>query len=131
MITARLSNYRQSPRKVRLVANLVKGMPVPKAIAQLTFLAKRASSPLKSLLMSAVANAQKQNLTADSLFVKNLVVDKGLVLYRMMPRARGSGARIRKRSSHVVITLDDIKNMKSTKRRAPKASKKTASVATP
>jgi large subunit ribosomal protein L22 len=125
MITARLSNYRQSPRKVRLVANLVKGMPVPQAMAELTFLAKRAGMPIRKLIASAVSNAKEQNLTADALFVKNLTVDKGIVMYRMMPRARGSAYRIRKRSSHLVVTLDDIKN------KPGKKAAKRATVATP
>ena len=122
MITARLSDYRQSPRKVRAVAHLVKGMPVPQALAELTFLAKRAGAPLKKLIVSAVSNAKAQNLSAEELFVKNMRVDKGVVLYRMMPRARGSAYRIRKRSSHVVVELDALTNKPSRRRSVRAAS---------
>jgi len=115
-ITARLNDYRQSPRKVRLVANLVKGKKVPDAKASLTFLVKRAAKPLNDLLDSAVANAKHNfSLSENDLFVRNFRVDEGVVLKRRMPRARGSAYPINKRSSHVVIELDTIDNMKAKK----------------
>jgi large subunit ribosomal protein L22 len=100
-----LKNYRQAPRKVRLVAGLVKGKNVAQAIAELDFLAKRAGFPIKKLLLSAVANAKQMGIDADKLFIKELRVDKGLVMKRMMPRAMGTGHRINKRTSHVHILL--------------------------
>jgi len=100
-----LKNYRQSPRKVRLVASLIKGKNVPEAIAELDFLAKRAGLPIKKLLLSAVANAKQMGIEADNLFIKELRVDKGIVMKRMMPAAMGSGHRINKRTSHLNLVL--------------------------
>ncbi|MFZ2149883.1 MAG: 50S ribosomal protein L22 [Minisyncoccia bacterium] len=100
-----LKNYRQSPRKVRLVAGLVKGKNVSSAIAELDFLAKRAGEPIKKLLLSAVANAKQQGVEAENLFIKELRVDKGIVMKRMMPAAMGTGHRINKRTSHLSLLL--------------------------
>ena len=102
-----LKNYRQSPRKVRLVAGLVRGENVNEAIAELDFLAKRAGLPLKKLLMSAVANAKQMGIEKDNLFIKELKVDKGITMKRMMPAAMGSGHRINKRTSHINILLGE------------------------
>ena len=100
-----LKNYRQAPRKVRLVAGLIKGKKVEEAIAMLDFLAKRAGLPIKKLLLSAVANATQMGVEKENLFVKELRVDKGIVMKRMMPAAMGTGHRINKRTSHVTILL--------------------------
>lgn len=100
-----LKNYRQSPRKVRLVAGLVKGKSVGEAIAELDFLAKRAGLPIKKLLLSAVANAKNMGVDAENLLIKELRVDKGIVMKRMMPAAMGSGHKINKRTSHISILL--------------------------
>ena len=101
-----LKNYRQSPRKVRAVAGLIRGKNVDQAIAELSFLAKRASDPMKKLLLSAVANAQANfNIAKENLIVKELRVDKGIVMKRMMPAAMGTGHRINKRTSHIMIVL--------------------------
>lgn len=104
---ATLSNYRQTPRKVRAVTDLIKGKQVEEALTALQFLPKRAAAPIHKLLASAVANAEK-NFGADrkSLVVRTITVDKGMVLRRMMPRARGSAARIKKRASHITVTLE-------------------------
>lgn len=102
-----LKNYRQSPRKVRLVAGLIKGKRVAQAFTLLENLPKRASMPLVKLLKSAVANATSSGINIDDLIVENVTVNKGVVLKRFMPRARGSASRINKRTSHVVITLSD------------------------
>lgn len=104
---AQLTNYRQAPRKVRLVANLIKGKGVSQALEQLQFLPKRASLPIATLVKSAIANAKHTTSASEAnLFIKDIRVDAGIVLKRMMPRARGSGARILKRSSTVVLTLE-------------------------
>jgi large subunit ribosomal protein L22 len=100
-----LKNYRQSPRKVRLVAGLIKGKNVAQAIAELDFLAKRAGLPIKKLLLSAVANAKQQGKEMENLFIKELRVDKGIVMKRMMPAAMGTGHRINKRTSHLSLLL--------------------------
>ena len=100
-----LKNYRQSPRKVRLVAGLIKGKSVAQAVAELDFLAKRAGLPIKKLLLSAVANAKQMGVEADNLFIKELRVDKGIVMKRMMPAAMGTGHRINKRTSHLSLLL--------------------------
>ena len=102
-----LKNYRQSPRKVRLVAGLIKGKNVSTAIAELDFLAKRAGTPMKKLLMSAVANAKGMGKDVDDLMVKSLQVDKGVTLKRMMPAAMGTGHRINKRTSHIMLILGE------------------------
>ena len=104
-----LKNYRQSPRKVRLVADLVRGESVPEALVRLSFLDKRAAGPVAKLLHSAVANANQSGYQADDLVISNLVVDKGTVLKRFMPRARGSASRIHKRNSHITVTLSPRK----------------------
>ncbi len=120
-IKAKLSDYRQSPRKVRLVATLVKGKKVEDAKNALTFLVKRASKPLSDLLDSAVANAKNNfNLSEDNLYVKEFRVDGGAVLKRRMPRARGMAYPINKRTSHVLISLDTTDNMPITKSAAAK-----------
>jgi len=112
MITANLNDYRQSPRKVRLVANLVKGKKVEEAKNSLTFLVKRAAKPLADLIDSAVANASHNfNISSDQLYVKEFRVDQGVVLKRRMPRAMGIAYPINKRTSHVFVQLDTIDNM--------------------
>lgn len=100
-----LKNYRQSPRKVRLVAELIKGKRVADAILILDTLPKRASGPVSKLLMSAISNAKQASIKEENLFVENVTVNKGIVLKRSMPRARGSASRINKRTSHVALSL--------------------------
>lgn len=103
---ASLTNYRQSPRKVRLVTNLVKGKTVNDALQTLRFLDKRAAHPIEKLIASAFASAKQQGaVSADDLVVSDIQVNKGVVLKRMMPRARGSAARVHKHSSHVRLVL--------------------------
>jgi len=110
-----LKNYRQSPRKVRLVANLIKGKKVDVAIVELDFLPKRAGLPIKKLLLSAIANAKNMGIEKDNLFIKELRVDKGIVMKRMMPAAMGTGHRINKRTSHINLLLaEKVVQVKST-----------------
>jgi large subunit ribosomal protein L22 len=113
-----LKNYRQAPRKVRLVAGLIKGKSVEEAIAILDFLAKRAGLPIKKLLLSAVANALQVGKEKENLFIKELRVDKGIVMKRMMPAAMGVGHRINKRTSHVLLVLGErvVKAVKEKKK---------------
>ncbi|MEK9131487.1 MAG: 50S ribosomal protein L22 [Patescibacteria group bacterium] len=106
MITAKLNNYRQSPRKVRLVASLISGKPVVDAIALLPHVAKRSAKPLATLINSAVANAKHNfSLSADTLIIKEFRVDAGATMKRSMPRAHGSAYPIRKRTSHITLIL--------------------------
>ena len=103
---ARLSYLHIAPRKVRLVASLLKGMDVKRAELELRNLSKRASMPLEKLLKSAIQNAV-HDLQQDPsrLYVKMIYVDAGPVMKRQMPRAFGRGAPIRKRMSHVSLVL--------------------------
>lgn len=104
---ATLSNLRISPRKVRLVAGLVKGKKVDDALAQLSFLAKRSAAPVAKAINSAVANALSggAKTTKDKLVIKNVTVNEGVTLKRMMPRAHGRAFRINKRTSLVRVEL--------------------------
>lgn len=130
-----LRSYRQAPRKVRLVANLIKGKTVPRALVELDVLPKRASGPMKKLLMSAVANAkQNDGIELIDLFVKEVRVDHGTILKRSMPKSHGSAHPIHKHTSHIMIELianvDVAPSKKALKKvaetEAPKVSKKVA-----
>lgn len=103
---AYLKSYRQAPRKVRLVANLMKGKTVERAIKELEVLPKRASLPMMKLLLSAVANAKENDgIAQDALFVKEVRVDQGTILKRFMPKSHGSASPIHKHTSHVTVEL--------------------------
>ena len=103
--TASLKNYRQSPRKVRLVADLVRGKRTEHALALLSMLPKRASDPVAKLIKSAVANAGEGS---EALVISKIEVNGGIVFKRSMPRARGRGAPIRKKSSIITLTLSSV-----------------------
>lgn len=95
-----------APRKVRLVANLIKGMDTRRALLELNHLPKRSSLPLVKLLRSAIANAEHNfQLQEADLYIKEIIVNQGTVLRRFMPRAFGRAAPIRKRTSHVSLVL--------------------------
>ncbi|MDP2642143.1 MAG: 50S ribosomal protein L22 [bacterium] len=113
---AQLNNYRQSPRKVRLMADAVRGKSIEEAITTLSFVAKRSALPIQKLLVSALANAKNLSLPLENLVVKEIKVDKGATLFRRRPRSRGQSNPIRKRTSHVSVILSE-----STK--APKVKK--------
>jgi len=103
---AYLKQYRQSPRKVRLVADQIRGKDVEQAFADLNFLAKRAALPLKKLLHSAVMNALNNfGAQKEHLFVSEIRVDEGRTLKRYRPRARGRASAINKRTSNISIKL--------------------------
>lgn len=108
MITAQLKTYRQSPRKVRLVSDLVKGKSVSDAIKLLSVVTKEAALPLKKLVESAVKNAKNSfDIDEKNLFIKDFRVDAGTVMKRSMPRARGSAFPILKRTSHISLVLEE------------------------
>ena len=115
MVTATLTNHRQSPRKVRRVANLIKGKPIATAVSTLMFTPKYAADPILKLLKSAIANAKSLSVDETNLIVKGITVDKGPILKRMMPMARGRGFPIHKHTSTVTITLD-VKASKAEKK---------------
>ena len=104
--TATLRYLHIAPRKVRLIANTLRGMPVQEAEAQLFLRPQRASEPLLKLLRSAIANAKtNQKMNPNTLFVSAIRVDQGPVLKRSLPRAQGRATPIHKIMSHVTITL--------------------------
>ena len=114
---AKLNNCPTSPRKMRLVADQVRGEDVNKALAILKFSPKEASRRLEKLLLSALANWQAKNEDADienaALFVKEIRVDSGNMLKRLRPAPQGRAHRIRKRSNHVTLVLGAQDNTKS------------------
>jgi len=120
-ITAKLNHLRMSPRKVRLVADLVRGMDVKEAEIQLKFLTKRAAGPILKLLNSAVANASHNfNIEKDNLFISEIQVSEGPTLKRWRARAMGRAAPIMKRTSHISLILETKKEVKIKKRKEPK-----------
>lgn len=129
--TASLKNYRQSPRKVRLIADLVRGKRAEHALALLSMLPKRGSDPMAKLIKSAMANAQHadEGSSVGDLVIAKIEVNGGIVFKRMMPRARGRGAAIKKKTSIITMTLTSIpKKAKTapTSRKATKGTEETA-----
>ena len=108
---ANLRYLRITPRKVRVVADLIRGKNVNAALAQLAYVEKRAAEPLAKLLRSAVANAEQsakdQSLDVDRLLVAEVMVDQGPSLRRYMPRAMGRAFKILKKTSHISLTISD------------------------
>ena len=106
---AKLNNCPTSPRKMRLVADIIRGEDVEKALNILKFNAKEASGRLEKLLLSAIANWESKNegsnIENSNLYVKEITVDSGRMLKRIQPAPQGRAHRIRKRSNHVTITL--------------------------
>jgi|JI8StandDraft_1071087.scaffolds.fasta_scaffold167158_3 large subunit ribosomal protein L22 len=106
MSTARLSNLRIAPRKLRVLAKMLRGMPVTSAINSLRFMNKSGSREFFKLLVSAVANAEdKGNSDVDKLVVRTVLVDQGPTLKRWRPRAMGRANRINKKTSHVFVEV--------------------------
>jgi large subunit ribosomal protein L22 len=107
---ARLNDCPTSPRKMRLVADIIRGKDVDKALAILRFTKKEAAGRLEKLLMSAIANWQAKNegvrIDDSNLYVKTVFVDGGRMLKRLRPAPQGRAYRVRKRSNHVTIVVD-------------------------
>ena len=119
---ASLSHYQQAPRKVRLLADLVRGKKAVEAVSILSFTDKRASLPLQKMILSAMANAVTNfNTPQEELIIAEISVNKGRVLKRSMPRARGSAFPIRLRSSHVEVILGKVGEAKPMKIKTVKA----------
>ena len=114
---AKLNNCPTSPRKMRLVADLVRGEKVEKALNILKFSQKEASNRLETLLLSAIANWQAKNEDANieeaELFIKEIRVDGGSMLKRLRPAPQGRAHRIRKRSNHVTLVVGANNNTQS------------------
>jgi len=127
---ATLKNYRQSPRKVRLVADFVRGKEVKRALSEIGFLDKRAAGPLKKLIESAVANAKENfGVEKEDLVIKDIQVGKGVTLKRYMPRAFGRASSLHKHASHISLTLSkkqDETNKTETSKEATKMKKASA-----
>jgi len=105
---AKLNNYPTSPRKMRLLADLIRGMQVEKALAVLEHNPKHPAVPLRKLVLSAISNWKAKNEGADenALVVKTIFVDGARVIKRMRPAPQGRGYRVRKRSNHVTVIVD-------------------------
>lgn len=112
---ATLSNYRQSPRKARLVANMVRGKKVGDAIITLSFVPKKTAQPIQKLISSALSNAKNLSIPTDNLVVKEIRVDGGKILYRRLPMSRGRAFSIRKRTAHINVTLAEGAGKKAKK----------------
>ena len=104
---ASLNNYPTSPRKMRLLADLIRGMDVEKALAVLDHNAKHSAVPMRKLVLSAINNWKQKNEGGDEgqLFVKTVMVDGARTLKRMRPAPQGRGYRVRKRSNHVTVVV--------------------------
>lgn len=105
---AKLRNYPTSPRKMRLLVDLIRGLSVEKALAELEHNPKDPAVPLRKLVVSAISNWKQANSEGDetSLFIKTIMVDNARVLKRMRPAPQGRGYRVRKRSNHVTVIVD-------------------------
>lgn len=126
--TAQLNNYRQSPRKVRVVAGLTRGKSVPQAIVALEFAGKKAALPLRKLIESAVSNAKNAGMDVDKLIVSKITVDAGKTLFRSLPMSRGRAFRMKKRTCAVFVELAEKADKPA---KAAKAEKASAAAAAP
>lgn len=111
METKAIAKYiRISPRKARLVVDLIRGKKVEEALAILRFTPQISTEPVSKVLKSAIANAEHNlELSPDDLYVTKIYVDQGPTLKRIMPRAQGRADRIRKRTSHITVFVGDKK----------------------
>ncbi len=109
---ARLRNVPTSPRKMRMVADMIRGQKVTKALNILKFEARIGAKKLEKLLLSAISNWEQKNegrrIEDADLYVKTIYVDGGTMLKRMRPAPQGRGYRIRKRSNHVTLVVDEL-----------------------
>ena len=108
--TAILKFIRLSPQKGRLIADQIRGLPVERALEILQFSTRKAAKPVKKVLESAIANAENnEGADVDELNVQIIQIDEGPMLKRFQARAKGRGARILKRTSHITVTVSDAK----------------------
>ncbi|ARS37406.1 50S ribosomal protein L22 [Pontibacter actiniarum] len=124
---AKLNNVPTSPRKMRMVADLVRGKSVSKALGILKFEANAGAAKVEKLLLSALANWQQKNEDARieeaNLYVKTIFVDEGKMLKRLRPAPQGRGYRIRKRSNHVTVVIDSMTDEQLEKLQSKKSKK--------
>jgi large subunit ribosomal protein L22 len=112
-VTAKLRNHRVGARKARLVAGMIRGRQVEEALACLDLSSKKFAKPLAKLVRSAVANAEDKNnrdkagIDVDNLFVHTIMVNEGSSMWRIRPRAQGRAAWIQRRTSHVILVLEE------------------------
>lgn len=105
-VTAQLNNLRQSPRKVRMIVDLVRDKGVLKALQQLEFVIRRPAQPISKLLRSAIANAENNfNMVPSNLYIKEFYVDEGVKLKRYRPKAMGAVGEVQKKTSHIRLVL--------------------------
>ena len=111
---AKLKNYPTSPRKMRLLADLIRGLKVERALAVLEHNPKHPAVPMRKLVLSAISNWKQKNEGGDEgqLVVKTIFVDGARTLKRMRPAPQGRGYRVRKRSNHVTVIVDDVNALK-------------------
>lgn len=122
---AKLKNIRMSPRKLRLVADAVRGKPVQRAIDDLSFSTNTMSVQVVKLIRSAINNAsQNRGVNVDNLVVKKIYVDQGPTFKRIMTRARGSADQLLKRSAHLTVIVDEVEVKE---KKVAKGSKKASS----
>ena len=110
---AKLKNLGIAPRKVRLVTDVIRGMHVNRAIAELQVINVRSAKAVEKLLKSAISNAKNLKMDTNKLFIKTILVNQGPMLKRFLPRARGSATEIQKKFSHVLITLAESEKIKA------------------
>jgi large subunit ribosomal protein L22 len=128
-ITAQLKYFRQGPRKARLIADMIRGRNVDRAVNMLSVLNKKGARAVLKLLLSAMANAKHNHaVTGTNLRIKSITVDGGPVLKRWLPRAHGRATPIRERTSHIKLVLEEFvrkeKKVKKTETKKIKAEKK-------
>ena len=105
-------HVRMSPRKVRRVVNVVRGMDVQAALDTLKFAPQAAAEPTYKVVASAIANAETaEGLKTDDLYISQIFVDEGVTMRRFQPRAKGSAGRILKRSSHITVVVEPKSNL--------------------
>ncbi len=112
-VTAQLNNLRISPRKVRLVADYMRGKKASMTFDNLSFVDKRAAEPLQKLLQSALSNAKNRDIAVENLFIQAITVNSGETLYRRMPAPRGRAMMIRKKTSKITIVLSEKQGKKA------------------
>lgn len=105
--TAKLTNARISPSKIRPVADLVRGMPIQEALAVLHYSPNKGARLLSKVIESARANAHEKQIDVDTLKVSRVMIDKGPTMFRILTRQRGMAHRIQKRTSHISVVVGD------------------------
>lgn len=121
-VKASLKHLRMSPRKIRLVIDVIRKMPVDTALDQLRFMNKLAAEPVAKLIKSAIANATSvYDLERSNLYIKEIRSDEGVMLKRWMPRAQGRATSIRKRGCHLNLILSEIKDSGKKEKKVVKA----------